>query len=134
VDVGQPGSNTWIAIDAASAPTVKAQELRFAWERFLGEDDEGEPLVRAPIADSWRRSLAAGVDPTGHRLAPVIADEEEVHELYEEHPLGRHRALIRACLSEMAEENGYLVVISDANGVLLSIEGSGAVPAAPPRG
>jgi hypothetical protein len=125
--VGQNGSNTWLAIDASAAPTLRAQELRFAWERFLGEDDGGEPLVRGPIADSWRRSLAAGVDPTGHRLAPVMADEEEVHELYEEHPLGRHSALIHACLSEMAEQAGYLIVISDANGVLMSIEGSGAV-------
>jgi hypothetical protein len=127
VDVGQSGSNRWLAIDAATAPTVRAQELRFAWERFLGEDDEGEPSVRGPIADSWRRSLAAGVDPTGHHLAPVIADEEEAHELYEEHALGRHAALIHACLAEMAEEAGYLIVISDAKGVLLSIEGAGAV-------
>jgi hypothetical protein len=127
VGVSQSGSNTWLAIDAATAPTVRAQELRFAWERFLGEDDDGEPSVRAPIADSWRRSLAAGVDPTGHKLAPVIADEEEVHELYEEHALGRHAALIHACLAEMAEEAGYLIVISDAKGVLLSIEGAGAV-------
>jgi hypothetical protein len=125
VDVGRTGSNTWLAIDAATAPTVRAQELRFAWERFLGEDDEGD--VRAPIVDSWRRSQAAGVDPTGRHLAPVIADEEEVHELYEEHPLGRHSPLIHACLAEMADEAGYLIVVSDANGVLLSIEGAGAV-------
>jgi hypothetical protein len=127
VDVSRPGSNTWLAIDAATAPSLRAQELRFAWERFLGHDDDGEPLVRRPIADSWHRSVAAGVDPTGHRLAPVIADEEEVHELYEEHPLGRHSTLIHACLAEMADEAGYLIVISDANGVLMSIEGSGAV-------
>jgi hypothetical protein len=125
--LSQNGSNTWLAIDAATAPTVRAQELRFAWERFLGHDDEGEPPVRGPIADSWRRSVAAGVDPTGHHLAPVIADEEEVHERYEEHALSRHAALIHACLAEMAEEAGYLIVISDASGVLLSIEGSGAV-------
>jgi hypothetical protein len=125
--LSQSGSNTWLAFDAATAPTVRAQELRFAWERFLGEDDDGEPSVRGPIADSWRRSVAAGVDPTGHTLAPVMADEQEVHELYEEHPLGRRSALIHACLSEMAEEAGYLIVISDAKGVLLSIEGAGAV-------
>jgi hypothetical protein len=83
--------------------------------------------VREPIADSWRRSLDAGVDPTGRRLAPVVADELEVSERYAEHPLGRHAALIHACLSEMAEEAGYLIVISDAQGVLLSIEGSGRV-------
>jgi hypothetical protein len=126
--VSQIGSNTWLAIDAATAPALRAQELRFAWERFLGDQrDEDEELVRAPIADSWRRSLAAGVDPTGHRLAPVMADEEEVHERYEEHPLGRHAPLIHECLSAMADEAGYLIVISDAAGLLLSIEGSGAV-------
>src|SRR5262245_29766955 len=84
-------------------------------------------MVRGPIVDSWRRSLAAGVDPTGHRLAPVVTDEDQAHELYAEHALGRHTALIHACLSAMAEEAGYLIVVSDANGVLLSIEGSNAV-------
>jgi hypothetical protein len=117
----------WLAIDAATAPSLRAQELRFAWERFLDEDEDGEDLVRAPIVDSWRRSLAAGVDPTGHRLAPVVTGEDEAHELYEEHPLGLHSALIHACLSAMAEEAGYLIVVSDAAGVLLSIEGSAAV-------
>jgi GAF domain-containing protein len=127
--LSQTGSNTWLAIDAATAPTLRAQELRFAWERFLGgaRNDGDDDLVRAPIADSWRRSLAAGVDPTGHRLAPVVTDELQAHELYEEHPLGRHTALIHACLSEMADEAGYLIVVSDATGVLLSIEGSAAV-------
>ena len=49
--LSQTGSNTWLAIDAATAPTLRAQELRFAWERFLGENDEGD--VRGPIVDSW---------------------------------------------------------------------------------
>jgi hypothetical protein len=120
-------ANPWLAVGAATAPTVRAQELRFAWELFLGHDEEGEDLVRAPIVDSWRRSLAAGVDWTGHRLAPVVNDEEEAHDLYEEHPLGRHSSLIHACLSPMADDMGYLIVVSNANGVLLSIDGSDAV-------
>jgi GAF domain len=119
--------NTWVAIDASTAPALRAQELRFAWERFLDSTDDGDDMVRVPIADSWRRSRAAGVDPTGHRLAPVVTDEQEAHELYEEHALGRHSALIHACLSEMAEEADYLIVVSDATGMLLSIEGSGLV-------
>jgi hypothetical protein len=125
--VSHSGANQWLAVDAARAPTVRAQELRFAWERFLGEDDEGEGTVREPIVDSWKRSLAAGVDWTGHRLAPVVTDEEQAHELYEAHPLGRHATLIQACLSAMADEMGYLIVVSDATGVLLSIEGSASV-------
>src|SRR5262249_8428058 len=54
-------------------------------------------------------------------------DEQEAHELYAEHALGRHAKLIQACLSEMAEEADYLIVVSDAAGVLLSIEGSNIV-------
>src|SRR3954454_17196086 len=125
----------WLAIDAETAPMVRAQELRFAWERFVGdlvtgahddEDDDPE-VLREAIADSWRRSYAAGVDPTGHRLAPVVADENETHDRWEEHPLGTAAPLIHDCLSAIADEAGYLIVVSDATGLLMSIEGSAGV-------
>jgi hypothetical protein len=123
-------SKSWLAIDVGTAPMLRAQELRFAWEQFvagLGHDDgqEGDPDdVREPIADSWRRSFAAGVDPTGHQLAPVVADEDETQMLWEEHPLARAAPLIHECLAAVAEDADHLVVITDANGVLLSVEGS----------
>ena len=34
--LGKSASNRWVAIDAAASPTLHAQELRFAWELFLG--------------------------------------------------------------------------------------------------
>ena len=121
-------SNPWLAIDVGTAPMLRAQELRFAWERFVEGADEDDPeLVRDAIADSWRRSSAAGVAPTGNRFAPVVADEEETHDLWEDHPLGRAHPLIRNCLAATAEEGGYLIVVSDADGVLLCIEGSAAI-------
>jgi hypothetical protein len=125
-------ANTWLAIDVGTAPMVRAQELRFAWEQFVeelerGEEGEDSQLVREPIADSWRRSFAAGIEPAGNRLAPVVADEDETHELWDQHPLARALPLIRECMAETAEQGGYLIVISDADGVLLSIEGSAAV-------
>ena len=121
-------SNSWLAIDVGTAPMVRAQELRFAWEQFVeGQDEEDPQLVREAIADSWRRSSAAGVAPTGNRFAPVVADEDETHDLWESHPLGRAYPLIRDCLAATAEEGGYLIVISDADGMLLSIEGSAAI-------
>ncbi|MDP9293880.1 MAG: phytochrome sensor protein, partial [Actinomycetota bacterium] len=123
--------NPWLAVDVATAPMVRAHELRHAWERFVealpGLDDDDErafDLVRGPIADSWRRSHAAGVDPSGHELAPVVADEGETRMLWEEHPLGHAGPLIRACLAAVAEEAGYLIVVSDAAGMLLTIEGT----------
>ena len=91
-------ANAWLAIDVATAPMVRARELRFAWERYVEEmdrtghdDDEDPALIRTPIADSWRRSFAAGVDPTGGRLAPVIVDQDDTPARFEGHPLGRTR-------------------------------------------
>ena len=108
-----------------TAPLVRAQELRFAWERFIAEDDDGDTgLVREAITDSWKRSSAAGVDPTGSRRAPVIHDETETHDRYEEHPLHTAAPMIHECLSAIADEAGYLIVISDADGTLMSIEGT----------
>ena len=113
---------------------VRAQEVRFAWERFVqdlagppsGDDDDPE-LIREPIADSWRRSHAAGVDPT-HHLAPVVADRTATWTCcWHEHPLARAAPIIRQCLAATADEAGYLVVVSDADGVLLCIEGSNRI-------
>ena len=109
----------------APTPLVRAQELRFAWERFIADDDDGDTgLVREAITDSWKRSSAAGVDPTGSRRAPVIHDENETHDRYEEHPLHTAAPMIHECLSAIADEAGYLIVISDADGTLMSIEGT----------
>ena len=119
--------NSWLAVDGATTPKVRAQELRFAWERFLADDDEDPKIVREAVADSWRRCQSAGVDPTGWRKAPVIADEGETHERWEEHPLAEASPLIHECLSAIADEQGYLIVVSDAHGMLMTIEGSAQV-------
>ena len=42
--------------------------------------------------------------------------------LWEEHPLARAAPLIHECLAAVAEDADHLVVITDANGVLLSVE------------
>src|SRR3954454_16480038 len=124
------GSNSWLAIDVGTAPTLRARELRFAWGRFVAAlgrsgEEEGDPDdVREPIVDSWRRSAEAGIDPTGHQLGPGLADGDETKMLWQEPPLGGAAALIHECLGAIAEEADHLIVITDANGLLLSVEGS----------
>jgi hypothetical protein len=126
-------SNPWLAIDVATAPKEKAREVRRAWERFVGDGWQGlaggaqAPIVRAPIADSWRRSAAAGVDPSGTRVAPVVADADEAEARWEIHPLADMAPLISACLAATADESRHLIVVSDANGVLLWVEGNARV-------
>ena len=117
--------NPWLAIDAATPPALRARELRLAWEQFLsGGRATG---VRAPVADSWRRSLDGGVDPSGSRLAPVAADRDETFARWELHPLRQMAPLIRECLASIAEESEHLIVVSDAAGVLLHLEGNARV-------
>jgi hypothetical protein len=126
-------ANPWLAIDVATAPAHRAREMRRAWERFIGDGWErfsgrGESsLVREPIAASWRRSAAAGVDPSGFRVAPVVADADETSARWEVHPLAIMAPLIRSCLAASADESRHLIVVSDANGVLLWLEGNAVV-------
>src|ERR1700743_1947058 len=75
--------------------------------------------MRAPMEDSWRRSAAAGVDPSGVRIAPVVADADEATARWEVHPLAETAPLIRACLAASADESRHLIVVSDANRLLL---------------
>ena len=118
-------ANPWLAIDAATPPRKRARELKRSWERFLG--DGRLDAVRMPIADSWRRSHAAGVDPSGDHLAPVLADEEETSARLDVHPLATALPLIEDSLAAIADESAHLIVVSDAQGLLLWIGGNARV-------
>src|SRR5882762_7117392 len=117
--------NPWLAIDAATPPALRARELRREWEQFVSGGRAN--AVRDPVADSWQRSLDAGVDPSGSRLAPAAVDRDEAHARWEAHPLGQAAQLIRDCLAGIADESDHLMVVSDAAGVLLQLEGNARV-------
>jgi hypothetical protein len=117
--------NPWVAIDAATSPMVHAKQLRHSWEHFVG--DGRLEAVRAPIADSWQRSCAAGVDPSADRVAPALADADETSERWQVHPLSASATLILDCLGPIAAEAGQLIVVSDAEGMLLWIDGPAGV-------
>jgi len=118
-------SNPWLAIDAATPPALHAREVRRDWERFV--TGGGANGVRAPVADSWRRSLDAGVDPEGSRLAPVAAERDDALARWEAHPLAQAAPLIHDYLAGIADESGHLLVVGDASGVLLQLEGNARV-------
>jgi hypothetical protein len=117
--------NPWVAIDAVTPPAERASHLRSAWERFQG--DGRAEAVRLPIAQSWRRSHAAGVDPSVDHVAPILSDSGEAAARWDAHPLAAAAPLIRACLGPVAAEAQHLIVVSDAHGLLLWIEGDVSV-------
>jgi signal transduction histidine kinase len=117
--------NPWIALDSTAAPAARAREVRREWEQFIGGSRVNG--VRRPVADSWRRSLDAGVDPSGRRLAPTAVDRAEAFDLWHAHPLAKAEPLIRHCLAGIAGESDHLIVVSDATGLLLQLEGNARV-------
>ncbi len=83
-----------------------------------GTAPEARPLIR----NSWRRSLAAGVDP-GLQAAPLVLDADAVGEARAAHPLGRHLPMVRQMLRHVAEASDHLIVVADGDGCVLWSEG-----------
>jgi len=98
----------------------QALALRRLYEAFH-EDQEIDSRVRAVVAQSWRRSEQSGLDPGG--LPRVLAEEDEVSERWQHHPLFPVLPILRQLLSDATTQSGHMLVISDADGMLLWIEG-----------
>ena len=119
----------WAAVGAETDPLRRARELQRSWEHLLAEGALGpEPSpgtiagLRPTIVESWRRSLATGLDPTDS-LAPIEADESEVLERWFEHPLGSLTHVLTEQLRKVAEESRSVVVVTDASGLVLYTSG-----------
>lgn len=85
------------------------------------ETGQAPSVVRKTISDSWRRSLAAGVDPG--RPAPRLFDARTTASHLAEHPVAPALPLIAELLGEELVGSGYFAAFSDADGVLLWTDG-----------
>src|SRR6478672_9506780 len=113
------------AVGAETDPLVRAHELQRSWERLLADGALGVELpagatagLRPTIVESWRRSLATGLDPTD-LLAPIEVDESEVLDRWFDHPLGSLTEDLVEQLGKVAQESRSLVVVTDASGLVL---------------
>ena len=100
---------------------AQALALRRIHEAFHAGKDVGGS-VRAVVAQSWARSGDAGLDPVDH-LPPILMDEREIDDRWSHHPLYPVLPMLRELLREATSESGHMLVISDARGVLMWIEG-----------
>jgi hypothetical protein len=82
--------------------------------------------VRDLVAESWLRSVAAGLDPEA-AVAELRLAEDDLRAIREAHPLTAVMPVIRRLLVEEASEAGLLVAVSDAAGQLLYVEGPSAL-------
>jgi GAF domain len=108
----------------ATARGTLAATLRTIHEQFVtGDIDpaclESSPL-RREVAESWRRSLAGGVDPDCI-TEQVVSDD--VARLRDAHQLSSAMPIIRQLLVDDAAQSGVVVAVTAADGTLLWVEG-----------
>jgi hypothetical protein len=110
----------WVGVDLAADQVAWARLLRRAHDVVLS--GRGRPAVlRDVVAQSWARSASAGVDP--ERPAPTVLDEVETEQRLAAHPLAAAVPSVRGMLGDVAQDARHLMVLADADGVLLWAEG-----------
>lgn len=115
----------FIAIDAATDLRAHARVLRRAWDSCL-DDALERSGVRPVIAQSWRRLVGAGLDPA--ILHPRLALEpHEIERARAASPLNAVMPTLRMCLQRFAEDSQHMMVVVDARGRVLWLEGTGRV-------
>ncbi len=102
-------------------PLARARVLATVREAVLS----GEPtpvLPRDVVSDSWRRSLAASIDPE-RGIPPQVYDRREIVEIRGGHPLAQVLPMLRDSLVAIADEAMHMMIVTDAEGHILWCEG-----------
>jgi transcriptional regulator of acetoin/glycerol metabolism len=115
-------SNPWVAIPSTGDRRRSALALARAHDAVLGEGAEPGPELRGVIVDSWRRCRAAGVDVVGG-LAPVLFGGDEAGERWSTSPLAAAEGVLRSLLDDVRAEGEQVLLVCDADGTLLWIDG-----------
>jgi len=103
----------------------EARRLSELYDEVLG-GHRVPGVPRRLVAESWQRSLAAAVDPELD-APPVVVDHEALEGVRSSHPLQAVLPVLRQTLTTIADEASHIMIITDAQGMVLWREGSAAV-------
>jgi hypothetical protein len=106
-------------VDAGSVGT--SEQLATTREAVLSGVEPSNP-PRGVVAASWRRSLAARVDPEGGAPS-FVYEHAEVARVRAEHPLAAVLPVLRDTLVTIADEAMHMMIVTDAHGRILWREG-----------
>jgi hypothetical protein len=87
---------------------------------------QGVPGPRPPrsvVSDSWHRSLAARVDPDEGE-APFVYSSADLSSLRAAHPLAPVLPVLRQMLVSIADDAEHVMIVTDADGLILWREGA----------
>jgi hypothetical protein len=111
--------------DGVFDATAHAHLMHQVFEAVLA-GDRAPVAPRSLVSESWRRSLAAHVDPD-RRTPPVVVGESDIPHLRTAHPLNAVMPLLRSTLVSIADEAMHVMLVTDADGIILWREGAAAV-------
>lgn len=116
---------SWVAVDASTDHRRLARTLARVHHDVVGG---GKPprALRASIAKSWKRCASAGVDPEAGS-APISLSEEEVAGRWLDHPLSVAEPVLRDLFADVSSDDDQVVLVCDADGTLLWIDGEPAL-------
>ncbi len=117
--MGRPND---LAMPPGADPATLSRYLNEAHDAFV-TTGSADPALRALVRESWRRSVAGGLDPE-QAMAQIRLDETALADIRDAHPLAAGMPVIRRLLVESAADAGLLVAVSDAAGQLLWVEGN----------
>jgi hypothetical protein len=113
--------NPWVAIGSTSDRRGHALSLARAHDAVLA----GQPApadMRRVIVDSWRRCADAGGD-ADRGLAPLAMGLAEVQDRWARSPLSAAEPVLRDLLDDVRAEGEQVVLVCDADGTLLWLDG-----------
>jgi hypothetical protein len=124
-DAGGERRGGRFALEHGDDPVARARELHDVYETVLS-GDTGPVAPRSLVSESWRRSLAARVDPDRHG-PPVTYRTGDLGGVRAAHPLGAVLPLLRSTLVSIADEAVHIMVVTDADGTILWREGANSL-------
>lgn len=117
-------ANASIWVDPVERATLLARVRDAVLSGDLSDSGAHTELKpREVVSDSWRRALAARVDPA--RGAPLhVFEERELAAVRESHPLASVLPILRGTLLGVADEAMHIMIVTDASGHILWREGA----------
>jgi hypothetical protein len=108
-------------------PVAEASALSDLYDVVLSDDpasgNPGRSAQRPVVSESWRRSLAARIDPD-RRTPPVVYSPAEMADVRSGHPLNSVMSLLRETLVSIADEAMHVMLVTDAEGLVLWRDGA----------
>lgn len=123
---GRLASRFEAAVPAGEDPVRYAQLLRRVRDATLA-GDRPPATPRPVIGDSWRRTIRFGVDPDRGKELAGQARLDEVEHRRHRSKLDRVLPVLGGVLLPAAEDAGHIMVVVDADGVVLWRDGPRAV-------